>query len=81
MMYRISSETYAHQCEDADKYIAEHRKRMALVIMHDGIGGLTFPDSNKSIYVKYCPLCGCKIDEDAVTDQWLPSKYNPWKEA
>lgn len=91
MFYKIGSETYAHQCAKADTYIADYRKRMALVTMHDGCARLNiYVHEGADIttyrgreyisqYIEYCPMCGVKLDEDAVTDEWLPKKYNPWE--
>lgn len=93
MMYKISSETYAHQCAKADSYIAEYRKKMALITIHDGCARLDLAvPTNSGIttyrgreyiteYIEYCPMCGVKLDEDTTTEEWLPARYNPWKEA
>lgn len=90
MFYRISSETYAHQCANADTYIAQYRMKMALITMHDGVARLDLAvptdrivthknhPHTTNMMIDFCPLCGCKLDEDTVSDEWLPKKYNPW---
>lgn len=67
---------YAHQCADADKYTAERRKEMSYVWMHDGVSRIDI--GSKSIYVKYCPICGCNLEKEEYTNEWLSNRYSIW---
>ncbi len=91
MLYRHEdfTETLVHQCTDAHKYTAAHKREIANVRRHDVTAYLSIPIrdykktdekgrypiiSHTSVSIKYCPYCGVNLETDEISGELLKLK-------
>lgn len=77
MIYMIRNEWGVHQCKDADKYTAEHRKEMTRIAGNpysNGCRGL-YNTTTEGTWIRYCPWCGCDLDKEEIAEERLPKRY------
>ena len=77
MNYLIGEEWAVHRCKDAEHCTLEHQKEMTRIAGNpysDGVRRL-YIDHDTSIWIRYCPWCGCDLDKEALSHEELSRKY------
>lgn len=68
MLYRISSETSIHVCDNRKKFIRKYQKMPICIYEHDGNFALDV--NEKIVSIKFCPLCGLSPDMEKYEPSW-----------